>query len=70
MSFPKWLYHATQEAVVVSDEAAEKALGPGWVESPADVKKPVESKKAESHHAAEHPEPHHEAAEKHHKKAK
>lgn len=40
-SYPKWLYHPTQAACVVSDEAAHKALGAGWVESPADVKRPV-----------------------------
>ena len=50
-SYPKWLYHPTKEAVVVQDEAAHKALGAGWVESPADVK-PEVHKKAE---AAEEP---------------
>ena len=35
-SYPKWLYHPKQAPVVVSDEAAHKALGAGWVESPAD----------------------------------
>lgn len=44
-SYPKWLYHPTKEATVVPDEAAYKALGQGWVESPADVK-PPEPKKA------------------------
>lgn len=37
-SYPKWLYHPTEPAVVVEDEASHKALGPGWVESPADIK--------------------------------
>ena len=37
-TYPKWLYHAAREAVVVADEAAHKALGPGWFESPADVR--------------------------------
>lgn len=36
-SYPKWLYHPTKEAVVVQDEAAHKAMGPGWFESPADL---------------------------------
>lgn len=36
--YPKWLYHASLPATVVSDEAAHKALGAGWVESPVDVK--------------------------------
>jgi hypothetical protein len=38
-SYPKWLYHPTREPTVVADEAAHKALGPGWVESPADIHK-------------------------------
>lgn len=36
--YPKWLYHASQEPRIVADEAAHKALGPGWAESPADAK--------------------------------
>lgn len=36
--YPKWLYHATHEARVVPDEAAHKALGSGWHESPVDAK--------------------------------
>jgi hypothetical protein len=36
-SYPKWLYHATKAAMVVRDEAAHKALGEGWYESPAEV---------------------------------
>jgi hypothetical protein len=39
MSYPKWLYHPTQEARIVPDEAAHKALGPEWAESPADFAK-------------------------------
>jgi hypothetical protein len=38
-SYPKWLYHPTKEALVVPDEAARKALGAGWYESPADFPK-------------------------------
>jgi hypothetical protein len=37
-SYPKWLYHYSKPATVVPDEAAHKALGAGWVESPADTK--------------------------------
>ena len=44
-SYPKWLYHPTEPAKVVQNEAEHKALGPEWVESPADVK-PKETKKA------------------------
>lgn len=32
--FPKWKYHDAHEAVVVQDADAEKALGPGWRDSP------------------------------------
>lgn len=37
-AYPKWLYHPTKAPALVQDEAAHKALGAGWVESPADVK--------------------------------
>jgi hypothetical protein len=39
-SYPKWLYHPSKDAVVVPDEEAHKALGPGWYESPADFPRP------------------------------
>lgn len=39
-SYPKWLYHPTEPARIVPDEATHKALGESWVESPADVVKP------------------------------
>ena len=39
MSYPKWLYHAEKEARIVQDEAAHKALGAEWVESPAAFEK-------------------------------
>jgi hypothetical protein len=42
-SYPKWLYHHARPAQVVPDEAAHKALGVGWVESPADAKAPIET---------------------------
>lgn len=35
--FPSWRYHKDKEAVIIHSEAEEKALGAGWVESPADV---------------------------------
>ena len=38
MSYPKWLYHPTKAALIVPDEAAHKALGDEWKESPADCK--------------------------------
>lgn len=37
--YPKWLYHAEHEARIVRDSDAHKALGPGWVESPALIEK-------------------------------
>lgn len=37
-SYPKWLYHHSKEPELVADEAAHKALGPGWAESPAEAK--------------------------------
>lgn len=36
--YPKWLYHAEHEARIVDGEEAHEALGPGWEESPADLK--------------------------------
>lgn len=75
-SYPKWLYHPSKEAVVVQDEEAHKALGAGWVESPAEYRKaPPPDVKPSSHHV-EHPKSahpaaeHDESAEKHPKKAK
>jgi hypothetical protein len=35
--FPKWKYHATEEAKIVTDEAEEHALGAGWHDSPSQV---------------------------------
>jgi len=35
--YPKWLYHATEAAVIVASRSEHKALGAGWYESPADV---------------------------------
>lgn len=35
MEFPKWLYHATEEPVIVNDPAEEAALGGGWADTPA-----------------------------------
>jgi hypothetical protein len=44
-SYPKWLYHPTQDALIVPDEAAHKALGDGWVESPVAKPEPEPEKK-------------------------
>ena len=35
IEFPKWKYKG-DEAVVVADKEAEKALGAGWKDAPAD----------------------------------
>lgn len=40
-SYPKWLYHPTKDAQIVTDEAAHKALGDEWAESPAAFSKSV-----------------------------
>lgn len=51
--YPKWLYHAEKEAVLVVDHAAHRALGAGWYESPAEIpasaaEKPAAAKRAEA----------------------
>lgn len=33
--YPAWRYHATQEARIVETEEEDRALGQGWVRSPA-----------------------------------
>lgn len=38
--FPKWLYHKTETAMIVQDEAEQKALGKEWHESPVNVPAP------------------------------
>lgn len=40
-SYPKWLYHPTKAPTVVADEAAHRALGAGWAESPVEAKQAV-----------------------------
>lgn len=37
IEFPKWKYHASEEARIVKSAEAEAALGAGWVDSPAEV---------------------------------
>lgn len=44
--YPKWKYHATKDAVIVKDEAEEKALGKGWKDSPAEFAKDEPKKEA------------------------
>lgn len=40
--YPKWKYHATKTPMVVNNYKEERALGPGWENSPAYFeKKPV-----------------------------
>ncbi len=59
-SYPKWLYHAKKDAVIVQNEEEHRALGSEWVESPADIQKAPEPKsnlEAQHAHQAAHPHP-------------
>ena len=40
--FPKWKYHRTLSAKLVSDPEQEAALGEGWVDNPGVFNQPVE----------------------------
>lgn len=40
-NYPKALYHSTKGVALAQDEAAHKALGAGWGESPVDAKLPT-----------------------------
>lgn len=43
IEFPKWLYHKTEEAVIVQDAEGQKSLGKDWKEVPFEGSaKPVE----------------------------
>ena len=35
--YPKWKYHATEQALIVDDLDAEEALGEGWFDTPAEA---------------------------------
>jgi hypothetical protein len=37
-AYPKCLYHATKDPVIVQDEKEHKALGKGWQETPVEKK--------------------------------
>ena len=39
--YPKWKYHATEQALVVDDIDAEEALGHGWFDTPAEAQASV-----------------------------
>jgi hypothetical protein len=39
MSYPKWLYHADCEPLLVQSHEQHVALGNGWCESPAEIVK-------------------------------
>lgn len=42
-NYPRWLYHKSESAKIVHNEAEEASLGGGWAESPADCEQsPVE----------------------------
>ena len=54
-AYPKWRYKAGQQATLVETAAEEKALGPGWVDSPTGLPKtatPAEVKAAADAKAA------------------
>lgn len=36
--YPKWLYHAKAEPLMVQSKSQHEALGPGWAESPDEAK--------------------------------
>lgn len=33
-NYPKWLYHRTEQAVIVNNPDEQEALGKGWAEAP------------------------------------
>ena len=43
IEYPKWKYHATKDPIIVESKLEDDALGPEWVNSPADMPK-VEQK--------------------------
>lgn len=45
MSYPMWKYHKTNEPKLVHSEAEEKALGPGWADTPAAFELEIEEPK-------------------------
>ncbi len=45
--YPKWKYHAVKPAQVVPHEDAEKALGAGWVDSPAHLAPKADESKSD-----------------------
>lgn len=42
--YPKWLYHATKEALIVHSKEERDALGKGWVEAPVAAEPEVKKK--------------------------
>lgn len=40
--YPSWRYHREFEPCIVADALEDAALGPGWVDSPANVSAPAE----------------------------
>lgn len=43
--YPSWRYHEVKEPVIVKCAEEEKALGPGWKDSPAAFEKKEEIEK-------------------------
>lgn len=44
MDYPKWLYHATEEARIVANEEEHSSLGAGWHEEPVEHDQESENK--------------------------
>lgn len=36
--YPKWLYHAESDPILVNDQAQHEAVGASWAESPDEAK--------------------------------
>lgn len=48
MSYPKWIYHKTQEPKIVTSEAEHAKAGNGWEETPAAFDKKSDEKTEKS----------------------
>jgi hypothetical protein len=48
MTYPKWLYHKTEEAKIVQSAEEHKKLGPDWKESPAEFESQSSSAKSQN----------------------
>ena len=54
MGFPRWRYHSNESAGrIVRSAEEDKALGPGWFDSPSEIKRVIEEEKPEIKKEAE-----------------